>query len=142
MTKDQTQNQTSVVLRAAALSLVAVALLAACSGGSDPAMDDPPNSGVRGVVTAGPQCPVVIQGSPCPDQPWQGAVRIATSAGEVVRIVQTDERGRFEAPLDEGTYVFMPEAEQDRLPIASPQTVKVSRGEWVEITLTVDTGIR
>ncbi len=137
-----TKNLTSVVLRATALSMLTVALLSACGDGSDPTIDDPPNSGVRGVVTAGPQCPVVIQGSPCPDQRWQGAVRITTSAGEVVRTVQTGDRGRFEVPLGEGTYEVIAETEQDRLPTASPQTVRVSQGEWVEITLTVDTGIR
>ena len=142
MTKYPIRNRAGVVHRATALSVVTIALLSACSDGSDLTIDDPPNSGVRGVVTAGPQCPVVIQGSPCPDQPWQGAVRITTSAGEVVRTLQTDDRGRFEVPLSEGTYEVIAENEQDRLPTASPQTVKVSQGEWVEVTLTVDTGIR
>ena len=137
-----TKNLTRVVFRATALSVVAVAMLAACSDGSDPTIDDPLNSGVRGVVTAGPQCPVIIQGSPCPDQPWQGAVRITTGAGEIVRTVQTDDRGRFEVPLSEGSYEVIAEGEQDRLATASSQTVKVSRDEWVEIMLTVDTGIR
>ena len=142
VTKELTKSMTSVVLRVAALSVLTVALLAGCRDGSDPTVDDPPNSGVRGVVTAGPRCPVVVQGSPCPDQPWQGAVRIATSAGEVVSTVETDDRGRFEAPLSEGRYEVIAETEQDRLPTASPQTVTVPQGEWVEVTLTVDTGIR
>lgn len=133
---------TSVLVRAAALSVLTIALLAGCSDGSDPIVDDPPNSGVRGVVTAGPQCPVVVQGSPCPDQPWRGSVRITMSEGEVVSTVQTDDVGRFEVPLSEGTYEVIAETEQDRLPTGSLQSVTVPQGEWVEVTLTVDTGIR
>ncbi len=34
--------------------------------------DPPATSGIRGAVTLGPQCPVVREGTPCPDQPYEG----------------------------------------------------------------------
>lgn len=122
-----------------ALTLIA---LAACGDGAGSTVDDPPDSGVRGVVSAGPQCPVEVQGSPCPDQPWQGTVRVTTTDGDVLDEVPTGVDGRFEVTLEPGDYVVMAVTEADRLPMAAPQEITIGEGEWVELTLVVDTGIR
>lgn len=124
--------------RALALAAALVTLVA-CGNGAG--VDDQAESGVRGVVTAGPQCPVVQQGSPCPDQPWQGAVRAITD-GDVVDEVRSDAGGRFEIALDPGDYVVVAVTDAGRLPMAAPQEVVVPQGGWIEVTLVVDTGIR
>src|SRR5687768_8410636 len=63
------------------------------------------SSGVRGRVEAGPACPVVEEGSPCPSLPFEGTVQVTDpESGEVVAETSTDSRGRFEIQLDPGTY--------------------------------------
>lgn len=121
---------------------VTLILLAACGDGAGSITDDSPDSGLRGAVSAGPQCPVEVQGSPCPDQPWQGTVRVTTTDGDVVDEVPTGDDGRFDVALDPGDYVVIAVTEAGRLPMAAPQDVTVVEGEWVEVALVVDTGIR
>ena len=124
-----------------ALSASLVLVFAACGGEqADPV--DAPAGGVRGVVTSGPQCPVVVAGSPCPDRPWRGTVRISATQGDVVREVETDDRGRFEISLGAGSYIVVAVTDPERMSTGSPQTVTVVDGAWAEVTLLVDTGIR
>ncbi len=108
-----------------------------CAGGNDGA-----SGGVRGVVRAGPQCPVVVAGSPCPDLPWQGMVRISSTGGDVVVEASTTAEGRFEFALEPGEYVASAVVEPTGVGGASPTTVTVGAGAWTEVTLSVDTGIR
>ncbi|HWL89943.1 MAG TPA: carboxypeptidase-like regulatory domain-containing protein, partial [Actinomycetota bacterium] len=98
-------------------------------------------SGIRGRALAGPQCPVEVQGSPCPDLPYEGRV-IATDVetGEAFT-VQTDSQGRFELSLEPGTYEVSIVTESSP-PFAKPQTVTVEPGSLAEIVVSVDTGIR
>ena len=126
-------------LVAASICLVA---LAACGSGSPGTDEGAPSGGIRGVVVAGPQCPVVVQGSPCPDRPWRGLVRASTARGTVADEVETDARGRFELVVEPGTYDVVPVLETARLPSASPVTVTVPASGWVDVELRVDTGIR
>jgi hypothetical protein len=116
--------------------LVAVAL-AACGGQG--AGDG--TSGIRGQALAGPQCPVEMANSPCPDLPWEGTV-VATDTSSGDRFtVNTDADGRFELALLPGTYDVSIDAGSD-LPFAKPQTVTVEDGSFTEIVVSVDTGIR
>jgi hypothetical protein len=115
--------------------LVAVAL-AACGAGPGEG-----ESGIRGRALAGPQCPVEMANSPCPDLPWEGTVvAIDTSTGDRFT-TSTDADGRFELPLAPGTYDVSIDAGSD-LPSAKPQTVTVEGGAFAEIVVSVDTGIR
>jgi hypothetical protein len=115
--------------------LVAIAL-AACGAGSGDG-----SSGIRGRVFAGPQCPVEVEGSPCPDVPWEGTV-VATDTSTGDRFTTTtDADGRFELPLAAGSYEVSIDAGSD-LPFAKPQTVTVEEGVFAEIVVSVDTGIR
>jgi hypothetical protein len=116
--------------------LVAVAL-AACGGeGAGDA-----TSGIRGQALAGPQCPVEMANSPCPDLPWEGTiVATDTSAGDRFTAA-TDAEGRFELALEPGTYEVSIEAGSE-LPFAKPLTVTVEDDAFTEIVVSVDTGIR
>jgi hypothetical protein len=115
-------------------ALVALAI-ASCSGGGG-------TSGVRGVVIAGPQCPVEQIGSPCPDQPYAGTVRVSTLDGSVVAEVETDREGGFRIPLDPGRYVLVVVVPGGGPPTATPQPVRVDEGRFTPVELHVDTGIR
>jgi hypothetical protein len=105
-----------------------------------------PDSGVRGTVMLGPLCPVEVAGSrtPCPDQPVNGFVTASDEGGEVAR-VRTDVVGRFELPLDPGTYTVvavLDTADGAGPPTPIPQTVVVREGSFTDVDLEVDTGIR
>lgn len=120
------------------IALLLVVLLAACGDGSG---DGDGASGVRGRALAGPQCPVEMAESPCPDLPWEGTVvATATDSGETFT-ASTDADGRFEIPLSPGTYEVTIDAASTP-PTAEPQTVTVEEGSFTEIDVFVDTGIR
>jgi hypothetical protein len=120
------------------LPFVFILLLSACAragvgGGGD--------SGVLGVVQAGPTCPVERVGSPCPDRPFPGTVR-ATGLDGATAEVNTDDQGRFRLALAPGTYVVTVVTTTGPPPAAEPQTVQVKAGSFTQVTINVDTGIR
>ena len=123
--------------RTAALSLV-VLLAAACA--RSPAA--PSDSGIQGVVTIGPTCPVERADSPCPDQPF--AAEIAVKRGdEVVATVSSGEDGRFRVALAPGDYLLQGIApNQGGLPFAKPIPVTVRPHEFADVRVTFDSGIR
>jgi hypothetical protein len=119
------------------LVTVIVALaLAACGGEGEG-----DTSGIRGRAVAGPQCPVEVEGSPCPDQPFQGTVIATDMASGNDFTVETDPEGRFELRLAPGTYEVSIVSGSPP-PFAKPQTVEVQTGAFTVITVAVDTGIR
>lgn len=128
--------------RAVVVASISCLLFLASCGEEATSTDGAPAGGIRGVVTSGPLCPVVVQGSPCPDRPWQGLVRVSTTDGAAVGEVETDARGRFELAADPGTYEVVPAVEPSRPPTASAVTVTVPATGWAEVELLVDTGIR
>ena len=117
---------------------VSVLLLACASTSSE---HPTARSGVRGVVLAGPQCPVVEQGSPCPDRPWAGIVRVTTLDGAQVAETETDEHGGFAIDLDPGSYVVVA-GTGGRPQAGSSKRITVEDGIVTEVRLVVDTGIR
>jgi hypothetical protein len=120
---------------------IPILLLISCSHTSIDGPSGTPDSGVRGTVLLGPNCPVEIAGSPCPDRPWQGKVQAFTLQGSLVRDVSTDKKGAFELRLGPGIYNLVPYT-FDGPPTAKMQRVTVTPGAFVTVTLQVDTGIR
>lgn len=98
-------------------------------------------SGIRGRALAGPQCPVEVAGSPCPDAPWEGTVVAIDAASGDRHSVETDADGRFELALAPGTYEITIDVESSP-PFAKPQSVSVEAGAFTDVTVAVDTGIR
>ena len=97
----------------------------------------PTDSGIDGLVTIGPICPVLREDTPCPDEPF-----LATNGDEVTR-VDSDESERFRVNLDPGRYTVVPQSPNPvSLPFASEQEVKVRAGLFAQITIAYDSGIR
>jgi len=121
-------------------TLLLASVLTACAASSS---DDPPaGAGVRGVVTIEPACPVELQGSPCPDRPWSGTVRIIALDGTIVAEVDTDRDGRFAATLAPGGYDVVALTQAQRPPTGEAQRVIVEDGAFTRLSLAVDVGIR
>jgi hypothetical protein len=120
------------------IALLLVVILAACGDGAG---DGDGASGIRGQALAGPQCPVEMAESPCPDLPWEGTVVATETDSGQTFTASTDADGRFELSLASGTYEVTIDAASTP-PTAEPQTVTVEQDSFTEIEVFVDTGIR
>jgi hypothetical protein len=117
-------------------TIVLALMLAACA--SEPSM----SSGIDGIVLYGPVCPVETVSSPCPDRPYQADVRIVErTSGRTVATVRSGDDGRFRIALEPGEYTLQAVADT---PIGGgkPVDVTVVAGEYVQVTVPVDSGIR
>jgi hypothetical protein len=81
----------------------------------------------------------MVAGSPCTDEPWTGTVRAVSDEGAAE--TETDGQGRFTLGLEPGAYTVQAVTDGGP-PTGIPQEVVVPEGEFVEVTLEVDTGIR
>ena len=120
-------------------ALMAV-LLSACTGASTLLGPDA-EQGIDGLVLLGPQCPVVQQDSPCPDLAYEATIDVWDSRGGHVTRVRSGPDGRFQVGLRAGDYVLEPRSGTP-FPYAGPVEVTVVRGEWTELTVYYDTGLR
>lgn len=123
------------------LILILALTACGCAGVSIPADLD---SGISGIVLAGPTCPVEMPDDPdCDDQPYAATVIVKTLDGSstVTRFTAGND-GRFRVPLFPGTYRLDPLPGANGFPISSPQTVVVQSDSYTEVTISYDTGIR
>jgi hypothetical protein len=116
---------------------VLILVLATCSIYSP----TPKGSGIEGQVLIGPMCPVVQQGQECPDQPYQATLTVNSPNGVQIAQFQTDEQGRFRVSLAPGEYILHPES-PNALPFAFDQPFTVSSGQYTQIAVHYDSGIR
>ena len=130
-----------------ALAAVILALASACNPGAGPSprrtVTPPFTTGVRGVVLAGPTCPVEQAGqSPC-IRSVSGATIVALDSArhEVGRAV-SDASGAYFLRLPPGTYEIVPQAVEGLMGVAAETTVTVPDGAPVQLDLQYDTGIR
>jgi hypothetical protein len=121
-------------MRRIVVAVTAIGLVACASNASSAP------GGIEGSVTAGPTCPVEMQGSPCPPQVWTGTVR-ATAADGTEHETLTDAAGHYQLQLAAGTYTVVPVVQDAGPVLAKPVTVTV--GDSMQtLDLQVDTGIR
>ena len=123
------------------LLLAAVAALwLACRGQQAP----PLTSGIEGQVLIGPTCPVLREGTPCRNQPYQATIAVWNAERtEKLRTFTTDEDGRFRLPLAPGVYYIDPQPPNPGAPPTPiTQTVTVTPDRFVQITIEYDSGIR
>ena len=116
--------------------LLFVLLLAACL--QTPQSLD---SGIEGIVTIGPMCPVMQENVPCPDKPYQAELNVLTTSGKEVTRFQTDENGRFRIDLAPGDYILHPES-PNGLPYAEDLPFTVNDHEFTQLKISYDSGIR
>jgi hypothetical protein len=122
------------------LALLALALSACGAGGPT----DPPDSGIRGLVTLGPTCPVQVEGDPQPcSTTYAATLEIHDQASDrLITTVSSGADGRFEVRLAPGTYRIVPQV-AEVLPIASPlEDIVVTAGRFTEVQVDFDSGIR
>ncbi len=116
-------------------------------GGSGSSAGGTPNgvgvSGVSGVATAGPTCPVVSDNDPsCEARPVAGAtVHIVAADGTEVATLTTDAQGRFSADLEPGAYRVVADDAAGLMRRPDPVAITVTTGV-VTVQLSYDTGIR
>ena len=120
--------------------LVITAALAACGAGEA----TPPDSGVKGRVLIGPMCPVVQEGVPCPDRPFQATIEVRrVSTGKVVATVRSGKDGRFRVNLAPGRYILEPQSPNAGAPpYAGPVPARVRAHRFTHVKITYDSGIR
>ena len=100
-------------------------------------------SGVEGYLWIGPTCPVVHEGTECPDEPYETTFTITDIDAQVVAIGKSDVDGFFHIPLLPGSYVFVPESGKPGvMPVAEPVPFDVDHGSFTYLEITYDSGMR
>lgn len=102
-------------------------------------------SGIEGQAFIGPVCPVVSaeNQTQCADQPYQAVIAVMDQQNTVVTQFQTDATGHFKVELPPGTYTLNPQSEQNApFPRAGVKQVTVKEGEFTQIEINFDSGIR
>jgi hypothetical protein len=118
-------------------------LLSACVQDVPGTPSPTPTSGIEGQVIEGPMCPgpVAIGGNNCPDQPYQATISILDANNKPMTQFQTDSPGYFKIVLPPGTYILHPETDKP-FPHAADQSVTVRDGQYTQVTIMYDTGMR
>lgn len=102
-------------------------------------------TGVEGIVTIGPTCPVVrYPADPkCADKPYETTLVISSDipgkSGGI--LVHTDKNGYFSQELVPGKYTIRAQKEL-MLPSLTPETFEVFAGKRAALNLQFDSGIR
>jgi hypothetical protein len=100
------------------------------------------SSGVEGQVLLGPMTAVVTQNSK-PDRPYQATINVLDSTRNEITQIETDKEGRFKVPLEPGVYILSPIAPNPPLPpTPEEKKVQVKEGEFTQVLIRFDTGIR
>lgn len=138
LTGQGSYHQVGVPERSAPWGLLA---LPVGTGGGGPGL----TSGIRGVAMAGPIFPVERPGQ-VNERPLPFAIITVQPAGggpEIAR-QQADASGQFQIALGPGSYLIVPLPPQPGsfLPRGIPQSVVVNPGQYTQVTVHYDTGIR
>jgi len=134
-----TLHPTSVAGSGILAALTALLAFSACA--KDDLLGPDALQGIDGIVLLGPLCPVQSDTDPCPDRPYVARIEVRSLGGTRVTTVRSGEDGRFRVGLRPGGYILDPES-GDPFPTAGEQEVEVVEGEYTEVTVAFDTGIR
>ncbi|HKQ47745.1 MAG TPA: carboxypeptidase-like regulatory domain-containing protein [Phycisphaerae bacterium] len=129
-----------VLIRPYLRSLVCLLLLVA--GGCDVLPFFGGDNGINGVILAGPTCPFQMEGEDCDDRPIAATVIVRQPFGFEVTRFTSDDDGRFRVELPPGNYQLDPQPNECCIGTAPFQTVTVQDGQFNEIVISYDTGIR
>ena len=103
----------------------------------------PFESGIKGTITVGPQCPVVKADEPCPDLPYVGKVNIfrASNRRNPFIVIETNKEGKFEVSTAPGDYIVIA-GDNTKFPSCGEKAVTVGPTSKVSINIACDSGIR
>ncbi|TSC81722.1 MAG: hypothetical protein G01um101419_756 [Parcubacteria group bacterium Gr01-1014_19] len=101
-------------------------------------------TGIQGLVTIGPVCPVVRVGyeEECADRPHQTVLRITNKIGNLIKLIPVGPDGKFEIKVPVGEYIIGPAEANGGLPYAPLQYVQVEAGKTTQVEIQFDSGIR
>jgi hypothetical protein len=95
------------------------------------------------MVFLGPTCPAAQSGTQCPDRPFEADLTILDLLGEEVARGKSGADGIFRIDLPPGEYVLVPEQPfPDLPPFASPIEFEIKPGEYIELDIRYDSGVR
>jgi len=103
----------------------------------------PLDSGIHGQVLVGPACPGPqrLDATECADRPLQASITVTDLNGKFITKFTSGEDERFEIPLEPGDYILHP-VPGDPYPRASELKVTVPAGEYIEVMIQYDSGLR
>jgi hypothetical protein len=108
-----------------------------------------PAGTLLGEISVGPFCPVEVEGQPCPPPPgtYRSIVVLVYArlpGGErLVAEIRPNDRGRFELPLQPGSYRVTLDHSLGIPGSPSPdERIRVEAGRTTALTFDIDTGIR
>lgn len=99
------------------------------------------SSGVHLSATIGPTCPGPERPGQVCTQPYEGLFVVTDGNGAEVARATTDSNGQVTIDLPPGTYTIVPKVE-GRWPSGAPAAVIVPAGQYVEVHIELDSGIR
>lgn len=97
-------------------------------------------TGIAGIATIGPTCPVERADSPCPDRPYETRITIWRGT-TIVAETRSGADGRFFVLVPPGEYRVVGES-GSTLPRGTETTATVDAGQVAEVELRFDSGIR
>lgn len=106
-----------------------------------PALSRDAQSGIQGIVTIGPTCPVERPDNPCPDRAYPTTVIVRDSTGAEVARTPTDASGRFTVSLNPGDY-SLTEVTSGVFPHPVTLPVNVPPDTYTFVHVLLDSGIR
>ena len=135
--------QASTLVALIAFSLVLAACTPSASPSFAPAGTSSLSTGVRGIVLAGPTCPVERPNESACVRPVSGATILAldSAGGEAGRTV-SDSTGSYFLRLPPGSYEIVPQAVPGLMGVTAAAKVTVTAGAALQLDLRYDTGIR
>ena len=98
-------------------------------------------SGVHLTATIGPTCPGPVRPGQVCTRPYEGLFVVTDKAGAEVARAGTNQNGLVTIDLPPGDYIITPNIE-GRFPLGAPATVTVTPGQFAEVSIGLDSGIR
>ena len=121
--------------------LILLALVIVLPVACTPSQSSSVDSGVEGRITIGPMCPVIRLDQPCPDKPYQATLTVVNEEGKKIAQIQTDVNGSYLLALLPGDYIMHTES-PNVIPHAQDQPFSVLEGQFTELNIVYDSGIR
>jgi len=105
----------------------------------------PFDSGVEGVVTLGPTCPVMREGdTACADKPYATSIQViavGSSKSSPFTTVESDKEGKYKTMLPPGEYVLQPVG--GSVPLrCETKNITIEPSKIIKVNLSCDSGIR